>query len=247
VYRQGRTVFSCISLGKELMVTDMTITATEVFQDRLLLDWLPSFCGKRGYSLDGFVRAGLEKLSERDAADFIDALDVGLVTHNEGTFQSPMSKAREQIFWEGAKTANPRRITLWHEPIITIAVLRRLQRDHHWPADRLGLQSADWAFDLVAYERDNPSIERMACEVKKSAREINTLIDHMQHYLKAPEDILPSLKPVQRNAFKKVIGLRKTQAATFWAAGPDNHLRCFTVQRTAHAIEALIEMRVPST
>lgn len=125
--------------------------------------------------------------------------------------------------------------------MITIAVLRRLQRDHHWQAAQLGLQSADWAFDLVAYDADNPSIERLVCEVKKTKAEVNVLIDHMWHYLQAPEDVLPGLKPAERNAFKKVIGLRKAAATTFWAAGPRKHLRTFTVERSAAGVVSLIE------
>ena len=219
----------------------MTRTAHEVFKERLLAEWLPAFCGKRGFPVDGFVAESVDKLSEYDAADFIEALDAGLVIHSEGTFLAPMSKVKEQIFWEGKKAVSPRPITLWLEPVITIAVLRRLQPDHHWQAAQLGLQSADWAFDLVAYDADNPAIERLVCEVKKTEAEVDALIDHMRHYLQAPEDILPSLKPAERNAFKKVIGLRKAAATTFWAAGPRKHLRTFTVERSAAGVVSLIE------
>lgn len=210
----------------------MTRAATEVFKQRLLADWLPAFCRKRGFSADGFNDSGLQRLSECDAADFIQALDVGLVRHCEGSFLSPMGKVKEQIFWEGAKTISPRPITLWLEPIITIAVLRRLQRDHHWPAERLGLQSANWAFDLVAYDQDNPAIVQLVCEVKKSKKEIVDLLRHMHHYLHAPEGILCGLKPAERNAFKKVIGLRHSTARSFWAAGPDGCLHSFAVERS---------------
>lgn len=219
----------------------MTCTARDVFNERLLADWLPAFCSKRGFSVGGFVADSLGRLSECDAADFIEALDTGLVTYSKGTFLAPMSKVKEQIFWEGAKAISPRPISLWLEPVITIAVLCRLQRDHHWPAALLGLQSADWAFDLVAYDANNPTIERLVCEVKKTEAEVDALIDHMQHYLQAPEDILPGLKPAERNAFKKVIGLRKTAATTFWAAGPGKHLRTFTIEHSHTGAVSLIE------
>ena len=84
-----------------------------------------------------------------------------------GFFLAPLSKAREQIFWTGSKNVDPRPLTLWIEPIITIGALAKLHVLYGWPAEKLGTQSKTWAFDLVGYGA-NKNDELLACEVKKS-------------------------------------------------------------------------------
>lgn len=200
------------------------------FQARLDREWLEPFCTKRGFSTDGFVRESLQKLSPVDAEDFIYAIDQGLVEHESGVFRTPLSKAKEQIFWEGPKDTNPRKITLWLEPIITIAALARLHRDYGWPSDCLGLQSATWAFDLVAYVARKTE-EGLVCEVKKSTQEVDKLIGFMLAHANSDPDLALNLKGSELNAFRKVIALRRSSSPTFWAVGPGGYSRVFTVVR----------------
>ena len=145
-----------------------------------------------------------------------------------GSFLTAQSKAKEQIFWEGSRTTQPRKITLWQEPIITMAGMCRLSRDFHWPAQQLGLQSANWAFDLVAYDHSLTD-ELLLCEVKKTEREIDTLVQYMHRHSNTPNSALPETKGAERNALKKVIALRESSAKTFWALGPNSYSQVFSV------------------
>lgn len=121
----------------------------------------------------------MDKIEEPDAYDFMDAVDHGLVTYEKGAFVAACSRLKEYMFWEGLRTGVPRRLTLWLEPIITIAGLRRLQRDFGWPPDRLGMQSSTWAFDFVGYAADQET-EVIVCEVKRTKREVDSLLELME-------------------------------------------------------------------
>lgn len=200
------------------------------FRARLGPEWLNPFCSKRGFSTSGFVQSSVEKLSPIDAEDFIFAIDHGLVEHDLGTFRTPLSKAKEQIFWEGPRDTDPRKITLWLEPIITIAGLARLYRDFGWPPGCVGLQSATWAFDLVAYDSGYTG-EMLVCEVKKSMQEVDKLIGFMVRHANADPAIASTLRGPELNAFRKVIALRKSASSTFWALGPAAYSRVFKVIR----------------
>jgi hypothetical protein len=212
--------------------------AINEFKDRLRREWLIPFCNKHGYSDEGFVVSSIDKVAETDARDFLTAIDDGLVVHDNGVFTAPCSKATEQIFWQGEKTTSPRRITLWIEPIITIAGLSKLHRNFMWPKNQLGLQSKTWAFDLVAYS-SNLTREMVACEVKKSWSEIEKLILFMEKHKSSPEDGIINIKGSERNALKKVIGLRLCRAPKFWALGPDGKYRIFEVEYEANNCVAL--------
>ena len=201
------------------------------FNQRFTHDWLVPFCTTRGYSQDGFYGRGAASLSENDARDFMESVDHGLVVHQGGFFTAPQSKAKEQIFWEGDKQSVPRKITLWLEPIITIGALRRLQRDFGWTVDFLGLQSKTWAFDLVAYKPTDINAEHLVCEVKKSARELDLLINFMLKHLNSASNIEQTFKGAERNAFKKVMALRSSESKVFWALGPNRYGYVFTLLR----------------
>jgi hypothetical protein len=182
---------------------------------------LPSFCEPRGFDPRGF-KSRVVKLSDRDCSDFLRAWEGGLLTDlGDGKYRTGLSGANEQFFWEGLKSVQPRPITLWLEPVITVAAMARLYFDHDWPLDRLGLQSKDYAFDVVAYE---PSGDRecIAGEVKKSVKEVNQLVELMQHFGAEPTAPLPD-SGKERNAFKKIVALRDRQPSVFWAVGPDRH------------------------
>lgn len=152
------------------------------FQDRIVNDFLPTFCNDptRAYGADGF-RPDWEKVSEVDAADFLRGIDGGLVKHvGRGLYRAPRSRAGEQFFWSGLKRKKPRPITLWVEPIITVAVLARLHFALGWPKELLGTQTEkDWAFDVATYLSGDLKGEYIACEVKKSTAEIDRLLELM--------------------------------------------------------------------
>lgn len=191
----------------------------------------PLLSCERLYSC-GFVQSSVNHLSHLDAADFMQAVDSGLVTHQDGVFLAPQSKAKEQIFWQGLKSREPRKVTLWLEPIITIAGLMRLSRDFHWSNSLLGLQSKTWEFDLVGYESQDFEGEYLVCEVKKSQKEIDGLLNWMSYHLHTAEDKQLEMKGSEKNAFRKVLALRKSDCPIFWALGPSRYSKVFHVIRS---------------
>lgn len=191
----------------------------DAFKDRILNDLLPDFCrdSARNYDISGF-RQDFSGIQEADAANFLKAFDAGLVKAEGNMYRAPRSYAREQLFWEGAVDQVPRPISLWIEPIITIATLSRLHFDLGWPPELLGTQSSDWAFDVAAYQRDDFINEYLACEVKKTDNEFASLIQNMKYFGASPEQKFANSK--EKNAYKKVAGLRARRAPIFWAVGP---------------------------
>ena len=214
------------------------VHAIERFRTRLVQEWLTPFCRSRRLDENGFVWSSLDRLTAIDAADFMHAIDRGLVTHLNGSFMAPRSKAKEQLFWEGARNTSPRRLTLWLEPVITIAALGRLHREHGWPANRLGLQSATWAFDLVGYQGDLAR-EQVVCEVKKSDAEVRKLMGFMTENANTATDMATRLKGAELNAFRKVLALRQSDCLVFWALGPGGAGSVFNVIRSSTGVHLL--------
>lgn len=203
------------------------------FTERLLSQWLQSFCNARDKSLspDGFVADNVKKLSEFDAKWFLQALDAGYVTEEGGFFLSELSAAKEQILWEGVKADHPRKLYLWLEPIITIGAFARLLDEYQWPQSQIGLQSkAPWPFDLMGYGADRET-ELLACEVKKSEREIYRLVGEMTRFSAQPQLAEEPKNPTIKNAYRKVVGIRRSWPAVFWALGPDGVEKVFEVAR----------------
>lgn len=202
------------------------------FNRRLRHEWLEPFCRHpaRQYPEQGYVESSASKLDPLDAKDFLCAVDEGLVEHRNGVFTAPCSKVKEQIFWSGSKSVSPRPITLWIEPIITIAGLARLHKRFGWPQRQLGMQSKTWAFDLVGYSCDL-NHEMLVCEVKKSWTEIQMLHKFMEEHGSSPAEALTDMKGAERNAVKKVLGLRQSNAQTLWLLGPSGKSKVFSVNR----------------
>lgn len=200
------------------------------FEERLFSDWLPNFCNAphRNYPSDGFKKESMEKLTSHDAHWFMKALEMELFTEFDGFFVAPKSSAKEQIFWQGQKNIKPRPITLWIEPIITIGALGRLHTFYSWPTDNLGAQSEDWAFDLVCY-KDNSDEQLIACEVKKTKREVDKLLELMMWH--SCRDETEPKNSTEKNAYRKVQGIRKAWPSLFWALGPDDYGKVFKVVR----------------
>ena len=220
------------SMNNEGKASNRQSFALRDFTFRLKSEWLLPYCDAKGYSDEGFDWNSIERLSPVDAADFMQAIDKGIVTHKDGVFLAVQSKAKEWIFWEGRKDSSRRKITLWLEPIITVAGLMRLHHEHGWPGNQLGLQSKNWAFDLVAYDLDLET-ERIACEVKKSIQEIEAMLEFMELHRHTNADAVDCLVGPERNAFKKVIALRESPCQVFWALGPNRGGYVFNVSRTS--------------
>lgn len=201
------------------------------FEHRLTDEWLPLYCNDpaRNYAVSGF-KGGSRSLARCDAEDFMYSIDAGLVTDiGGGRYRAPRSKATEVLFWEGAKAISPRPITLWLEPIITIAALGRLHRDYGWPGAQLGLQSADWAFDLVAYANAESEVMAVACEVKKSSRELRHMIKCLHTLAAEPTMVSACEKSPDLNAARKWIALASARPILFWAVGPGGESTLFSV------------------
>lgn len=194
--------------------------------DRLV----PEFCSdpRRQCDVSGF-RAESIQVSEYDARHFVRALDHGLVDHQgNGLYRMPNSATCEQFFWEGPTAANPRRFTLWLEPIITIATVSRLHFEFGWPKALIGTQSVDWAFDVVTRLPGREG-EFIAGEIKKSATEVHALVELVKAFGNEPSRSPPS-SGKSRNAYKKAVALRSRQAPLFWAVGPNGLSEAFQVE-----------------
>jgi len=115
---------------------------------------------------------------------------------------------------------------VWAEPIITIGAAGRLYSEFGWPREQIGLQSkGNWAFDLVAY--DHAHVPLVVCEVKKAEREIDDLVHWMAVYLSQPPLPAEPRQQKQRNAYRKVVGLRQMGPSVFWSLGPNNYSKVF--------------------
>ena len=212
------------------MTDDLTGAQTE-FRHRLLSEWLPTYCDdpNRNYPKEGFKSDSI-KVTSRDVHDFMRAIDNDIVTDiGGGRYRMPQSKAIEVIFWEGSVAKTPRPITLWLEPIITIAAIARLHLDYGWPKDCLGTQSEKWEFDVIAFKPQNLQNEYIAGEVKKSSKELDELLINLRKSCAEGDLDLSTATPVRINAHKKWLGLRRCQAPFFWAIGPGGDSRLFEV------------------
>lgn len=214
--------------------------AVKEFERLLYNRLLPEFCSDpaRRCELKGF-RRGSVNVGEEDARYFLLAYEAGLVKHRaRGEYVCLRSAGFEQFFWEGQRTADPRPFTLWLEPVITIAGLARLHFDFGWPAELIATQSADWAFDLVAFLPDR-STEFVAGEVKKTSREVEQLIELMMFFGRHASAAPPKAGKA-RNAYKKIAALRARQPPLFWALGPNGLSRAFEAKYGANESVELV-------
>lgn len=198
------------------------------FWIRLQAEWLPAYCNdpKRRYSVEGFTGRS-SSVSSADARDFLRAIDQKVVTVGEGgRIRMPQSKAFEVIFWEHSTKIVPRPITLWIEPVITIAAVARLHLDYGWPVNCLGMQSKDSAFDLMAFTPSSSTSEYIAGEIKPAVSQLNTLLSNLQR-CSANEHEASCTSGVRRNAHRKWVALQGRHPPLFWALGPGGESRVF--------------------
>ena len=215
----------------------------KAFEDRLHNDWLVAYCQdpQRGYDVAGY-REDSNKVTPLDATDFLWAMDHRLLEdHGGGRYRLPKSGADVVLFWEGHKTKSPRRITLSMEPIIAIASVARLHRDFGWPKRCLGLEPAKWEFDIAAFLSESSATEYIAGEVKKSVRELNVLLAHLQAMSGAAD---AQHTKGRTNARRKLEGLRRGRAPLFWAVGPGGVSHLFEVSYGAQYPVQLKEVSI---
>ena len=200
----------------------------ESFRARIMDELLPEICDypDSPWRREGF-REDWSKIHELDALDFIRGMDAEILRPlGKGAYRAPKSLASEYFFWEGSKDVSPRPLTLWIEPIITVAVLARLHLDLRWPKNLIGTQSLNWEFDVTAYPTLGSTSEFISCEVKKTISELEYLVAEMINLAAndAKESEVTSQK--QLNAYRNLDGLRSRQAPFFWAVGPGgaNHV-----------------------
>lgn len=201
------------------------------FRERLVAEWLPAYANdpKRCYGVEAFRHS--YDVSAHDAFWFMQALDLNVARSDAGgRLRAPRSEADEVIFWEcGPKHVRPRPINLWREPVITVAALAKLNVVYGWPGSHLGMQSKDWAFDLVAYRNASGPAVLVAGEVKKSARELAELVELMS--VACTDPAARAWVEVQSiNAYKKWQSLGRLGAPIFWAIGPGGLSRVYQVQ-----------------
>ena len=83
------------------------------------------------------------------------------------------------------------------------------------------------ALDLICYDPLSRFV--IGGEVKKSNREVDALIANMALYASDPGLPEPPKDP-HKNAFRKVVSIRKNWPRLFWAIGPEGYSKVFAVQ-----------------
>lgn len=209
------------------------MSSRAAFDNLVLEELLPQFSAHYGYDTAGFRAGTLKRVSEDDATWFLEALRTRVVSRDGPFFRSVLSRAREQIFWQGVKSVSPRPITMWVEPVITIAGAGRLHGRFGWPRELIGLQSErPWAFDLVGYDPEGKSV--LVCEVKKSRREVDRLVRAMLEFLSQPPLNTEPTHQAMRNAYRKVKALRQVKPRLVWVLGPESYGKVFQSVRGAN-------------
>jgi hypothetical protein len=94
--------------------------------------------------------------------------------------------------------------------------------DLGWPKHLIGMQSKDYGFDATCYLTDDAPAEHIACEVKASAAGLDVCIRNMIRFAANPDAPEPR-SGGKRNAWKKVLALRRSRAPLFWALGPGRY------------------------
>ena len=207
--------------------------AIDEFLRRLRSEWLPSFCAARAedFQPEGFLEGSVQTLSEYDAEWFLKAVDGKLVVENAGIFRGKNGAIRDQIFWSGRRGSNVRALTLWVEPVITIGAVARLVMTFGWPPEFVSSQpSSPSPFDFSCFVPSS-KFKRILGEVKKTDTELEALIWSMKVMgTHLPFDVEPS-KRAERNAYRKVVGLRARWPDFFWALGPQVIGAVYSIRR----------------
>lgn len=214
------------------------------FNKKMLGDLWHEYKTAYGYGND--VIAPEEKqVSEFDMSWFLKALKLGIVqpktkivrSSDKCRYSTLRNKGSVAYFGHKKKDHNPRKLYVSLEPIIIVGAIARLHCDYNWHTTQLALESERWAFDAVAYEGQDRGNEYLLCEVKKTKVEIDKLCELMQAYLQSGRVDDAELMGKEKNAFRKVIALRKSPAKVLWAVGPDKYEKIFKIDRSEGKIK----------
>jgi hypothetical protein len=113
------------------------------------------------------------------------------------------------------------------------------------------MQSKDWAFDFAVFKETSSESEFVAGEVKKSPKELDSLIENLVAFGQQGASECPSIHRDVVNSFKKWLALLRCNAPFFWAVGPNNYTHLFNVvyntENNASFTEVQLEqLRAPS-
>jgi hypothetical protein len=209
----------------------MPTTGRHEFKQLVLEGLLPTFCGNPCYEREkaGF-KEKWEKVSETDARDFLRAWYGGLIQHEGGgRYRAPRKSNIQLFFWAYDDGSKPKPFSLWIEAVITFGVLAKLHFDHGWPRELLGSESKGGAFDVTAFLPHELDNEYIACEVKKTTRETDDLLQMMIRFARS-KSAIGSCKPGKEiNALRKLSALQSRRAPIFMAVGPNADYRVFSM------------------
>lgn len=223
------------------------------FEDRFLSDLLPKFCNhpERLYNIQGF-RRNFGQIGDLDAANFLRAMDAGLVRLDDKLYKAPRTKEGEQLFWEYDRDTVPRETAISVEVVITIATLAVLHFDFGWPKECLGTQSLAphrGALDVMAYSNGHYPNGYIGCEIKKTRAGTNKLISDMRKLGAELPVNIPKGSLATTN--RKVVALHYWRIPVFWALGPDGYGSVFKMAysedgRMAFEEATLAELEYPA-
>lgn len=191
------------------------------FHRRLISEWVISDCDVRGDDVQpqGFDDTNFQHVSEFDARWFLEALDAGHMTETRSVFHTTGHEVKLRIFSHLQRGPAVRKTTLSLEPIINVGAVARLIDQYGWPSAQLGQSARPYPFDLVCFDMGRKQ-ELVVCEVKKSHKEVVVLMNWMRKFAAiAPLDAIPT-NGTEKNAYNKVVGLRKSLPKFFWVLGP---------------------------
>lgn len=212
----------CAAVEIQIALKWCLMTFRGEFYRRLISEWVISDCNVRGDDVQpqGFVDSNFRDLSEFDAHWFLVALEANHMTETLSVFHTIGHGVKLRIFSHGTSWEALRKTTLSLEPIICVGAVARLIDQYGWPASQLGQCAFPWPFDLVCFDRDRKK-ELVNCEVKKSHNEVAALMNWMRYFAAiAPLEVTPT-NSIKKNAYKKIVGLRKSRPAYFWVLGPE--------------------------
>lgn len=202
------------------------------FYRRLISEWVISDCNIRGDDVqpEGFDDTNFQHVSEFDARWFLEALDAGHMMETQSVFHTSGHEVNLRIFSHLQRGPTIRKTTLSLEPIINVGAVARLIDQYGWPSSQLGQSPFPYPFDLICFYKGRKH-ELIVCEVKKSHKEVDILMNWMRKFSAiAPLEVIPT-NGAAKNAYKKVVGLRKTRPEFFWVLGPEGIGRTYRIAR----------------
>jgi hypothetical protein len=227
---------------------------------RRVLEWAPKWCAHHDLDVSAFDDdPDFSFLTPTVARWFLAAVDKKIVAetgHGSFALNEDLSEGRSGagIFQHGSRKKIPQPSRIYVEGFLEVASAGRLSLGFDWPAEYLSFQSPrevgvrryeesrHWAFDLLAYSDRARTRVHIACEIKATQAEVQTLIDDLRSCGargKHREEDCASGKPSQRqNHHRKYQALLEFQPAVLWLFGP-NEQPVFGVQESAGGVVLL--------